>query len=68
MVIIEGTVVAVSDTATRTRFDRAYLIKYDLDPSTRVDPDSMVYKIEPRTIMAWIEKDFPSTATRWRFG
>jgi PPOX class probable F420-dependent enzyme len=67
VVIVEGHAVAVTDAGTRTRFDVAYEEKYDFNPGAAADPNSLVYRVEPRTIMAWLEKDFPATASRWRF-
>lgn len=31
-------------------------------------PIGPVYRVRPRTVLGWLEKEFPSTATRWRFG
>lgn len=69
VVIIEGVAEAVPDNTVRKRFDDAYVEKYDLDPGTAGDPVSLVYRVEPNTVMAWREKDFPGTGTasRWRF-
>ena len=68
VVIIEGHAVVVTDAGARSRFDADYKKKYDFDPGAAADPTSLVYRVEPRTILAWREKDFPGTASRWRFG
>ena len=67
VVIVEGHAVAVTDPDTRTRFDAVYEEKYAFNPGAAADPNSLVYSVEPRQIMAWQEKDFPATASRWRF-
>lgn len=68
VVIIEGVAESVTDAEERRRFDKAYVEKYDLDPGTATDAGALVYRVEPKTVMAWREKDFPGTASRWRFG
>lgn len=30
-------------------------------------PDSVVYRVRPRVVLAWTEKDFPKNSTRWEF-
>lgn len=64
-VIIEGVVEEVHDLPLRTRFAEVYDAKYQFRP----DPngDGLVYALRPRTVFAWLERDFPKTATRWRF-
>jgi len=32
-----------------------------------VVPESVVYSVRPRVVLAWTEKDFPNNATRWTF-
>jgi hypothetical protein len=27
-----------------------------------------VYRVRPRVVLAWTEKDFPNNATRWQLG
>jgi len=30
-------------------------------------PGTVMYGVRPRVVLAWREKDFPSSATRWEF-
>jgi len=32
-----------------------------------VVPESVLYSVRPRVVLAWTEKDFPNNATRWQF-
>ncbi|HYZ10417.1 MAG TPA: pyridoxamine 5'-phosphate oxidase family protein [Actinomycetota bacterium] len=65
-VIVEGNAEEVSDREALVPFARAYEVKYgfgfDLD-----HPIGLVYRVRPRVVLGWREKDFPSTATRWVF-
>lgn len=62
--IIEGRVEDVEDRDLRVRFSDLYDEKY----SYRPDPDSRpIYAVRPATAMAWLERDFPNTATRFTF-
>ena len=66
-VIFEG---MLSETVPRAALQAAitqvYVDKYDLDPS--LDEEAAVqYRLEPRKVMAWLESDFPGTATYWLF-
>ncbi len=66
-VIVEGTAEEVTDRAALEPFVDAYEEKYgfrmDLD-----QPIGLVYRLRPRTALGWAEEDFPTSATRWRFG
>jgi general stress protein 26 len=67
VVIVEGVAEEVAERAALEPFARAYQEKYgfgmDLD-----QPIGLVYRVRPRTVLGWLEKEFPSTASRWRFG
>lgn len=66
VVMLEGSAEAVTDRDVLEHFADTYDAKYQFRP----DPDStgnVVYALRPRVIFAWIEKDFPRTATRWAF-
>ena len=47
--------------------DAAYIAKYGLDPELEEDEGTLLYRLVPRKVMAWREKDYPSSATCWLF-
>jgi len=65
--IVEGVAERLPpDNVDMPRLSKTYERKYRL----RVDfsnPSYAVYMVEPRSALAWGEKDFPRSATRWRF-
>ena len=63
-IILEGTMERVQPSAEVVR---AYEAKYGVSPSSE-SPDAAAYRLRPVKAMAWLEYDFPKTATRWRFG
>lgn len=65
-VILEGTVEEVTDPLVLDRFKAAYESKYQWGVDLR-DPHRVTYGLKPRVVFTWLEKDFPDTATRWRF-
>jgi hypothetical protein len=48
------------------RFADAYEAKYKFRPDV-TGAASPVYRVRPAVALAWEEKDFPKTATRWTF-
>ncbi len=44
----------------------AYEAKYDYPPSP-ASPEDLWYRLRPRVVYAWTERDFPKTATRFTF-
>lgn len=62
-VILEGVVEAVSPGSLFDELDRQYYDKY----SVHLDTDNPVYGLAARKAFAWRERDFPTSATRWRF-
>lgn len=66
VVILEGVAATESDAAVLQRFAVDYKSKYDIEVDVN-DPGYGVYRVRPRTAHAWLEADFPGTATRWRF-
>jgi hypothetical protein len=66
VVILEGVAEEVADVSVRARFADAYEAKYQLRPDT--GDAALIYGLRPRAAYAWLEKDFPRTATRWLFG
>jgi len=66
VVILEGTATEVSDPATLKKIDGASQTKYKM-PLTILSGETVLYCVRPRVALAWTEKDFPKTATRWEF-
>ena len=68
-VIFEGVAEEVVDASLRRRVGRAYGAKYGFDGVGEAGEDAApLYALRPRVALAWKERDFPVTATRWRFG
>lgn len=67
VVILEGAAVKVdlSDRLTFKKLDAASRSKYKMP--LMVVPESVLYSVRPRVVLAWTEKDFPNNATRWTF-
>jgi len=63
VVILEGKARAVTQGPLFTALSEAYYAKYQVK-LTGNDP---VYVLLPEKAFAWIEQDFPHTATRWSF-
>ena len=65
VVILEGEVETVGppDDALAATFER----KYDWRPGTEEDADTRWYRLRPRSALAWRERDYPRTATRFDF-
>jgi hypothetical protein len=53
----------VSEPTLRKRLDEVSQQKYKMP--LYVVPESVIYRAEPRVVLAWREKDFPKSATRW---
>jgi general stress protein 26 len=65
VVILEGVAEKVSDAALLARLDEAYLAKYKFHLDGNANP---IYSLRPRVAYAWLEHDFPGSATRWQLG
>lgn len=65
--IFEGTLdEADGSVSLQDEIARAYVAKYDLNPDVE-DLDAIQYRLQPTKVMAWLEKDYPATATYWLF-
>jgi general stress protein 26 len=63
VVILEGKVEKIK---LRKSIDDAYNAKYKMRLSTF--PGTVaVYELKPKVVMAWREKDFVTSSTRWQF-
>jgi general stress protein 26 len=67
VVIVEGIAELVEHAALPDGFAAAYGQKYGFTPDLNGDPNSPYFRVEPKLVMGWLEKDFPNTATRWTF-
>jgi len=65
-VIIEGAVERLAGAEGLADFVDAYDAKYGIRVDTG-DPAFGIYVLSPEVIFAWRERDFPHSATRWRF-
>lgn len=76
-VVLEGEIAAATGIAL-ARADDAYAAKYTnaesgegfrmSDGASGDAPPNGAYMLRPRLALGWLEKDYPRTATRWRFG
>src|SRR4029079_2098504 len=66
LVIIEGRAEVETDKQVLGRFVEAYHTKYDFRPDPD-DAEGMYYRVRPRVVLAWTEKDFQDSAARWEF-
>lgn len=67
VVILEGAAERVEDAALLRRVGEVYAAKYDFDPTGGGEEPAPMYAVRPRVAYGWLERDFPATATRWRF-
>ena len=66
-VILEGKLVEAQESAARLkRISERYVEKYILDPELE-DSGDPIYRLIPQKVMAWLESDYPATATSWLF-
>ena len=67
VVIFEGEVEEVRDRTSFKAVDIAYRAKYGMGVREAGHDGAVWYVVRPRKAHAWLENDFPNTATRWRF-
>lgn len=66
VVIIEGRAEAVSlSPELAARLDEIYLAKYQMKLS-EAGEGAAILVVRPKVLLAWLETDFPNTATRWQ--
>ncbi len=66
-VIVEGRAkIAQVPAAQLQRISQCYIEKYELDPAL-AESDNLLLCLIPSKVMAWLEKDYPATATYWLF-
>jgi nitroimidazol reductase NimA-like FMN-containing flavoprotein (pyridoxamine 5'-phosphate oxidase superfamily) len=66
VVILEGEAEFVRDQAVLDAAGAAYAPKYQMRVADVLAAGALI-RLKPRRAMAWLEKDFPNTATRWTF-
>lgn len=68
-VILEGkvSVVPVDSKPLLVRVVEAYTAKYPPFAPDAEDANNPFFAFKPQTALAWLESDFPNTATRWTF-
>lgn len=66
-VIFEGRAIEalVSEERLKTISER-YVEKYKLEPQLE-DSGDLMLRLAPKRVMAWMERDYPATATYWLF-
>lgn len=65
-VILEGVAEEVTDGAVLARYADAYEAKYQFRPDPG-DAGGVTYALRHQVAFAWLESDFPGSATRWQF-
>ncbi len=66
VVILEGAAAEVSEKEEFQRLDAASRKKYQM-PLLIIPGESVVYRVRPRVVLAWLESDLPGSGTRWQF-
>jgi uncharacterized pyridoxamine 5'-phosphate oxidase family protein len=67
VVMIEGVLQRVTDSELLTRFADAYDVKYGIRVDTD-NPSFAFFVLQPLVAHAWMEHNFPESATRWVLG
>ncbi len=65
-VIVEGIAKQVEDSPTLERAGEAFVAKYGIDV-VGDGSQGIFFVLEPRRAFAWLETEFPTTATRFQF-
>lgn len=67
VVVVEGTAERLTDEAELRQIGEIYSAKYDYAFDPTGPGDYPVFRVQPRIAYAWLERDFPGTATRYAF-
>jgi general stress protein 26 len=67
VVILEGIVQIIREAALLKRADEAYFEKYQYHMVENVEAPGLVYRVQAQVAYTWFEKNFPASATRWKF-
>ena len=65
VVILEGRAEEVDQKALAKQLDGVSRKKYGMP--MMVMPENMAFRVRPRIVLAWTEKEFPKNSTRWEF-
>ena len=66
-VIVEGAALEAKIPKTLLKkISQRYIEKYAFDPELE-DAGDLLLRLVPRKVMAWLERDYPATATYWLF-
>lgn len=65
--IVEGVAREVTDPSVLRSINTACREKYGMGMSGPPGAVVVICSIQPRTVFAWRERDFPQSATRWQF-
>jgi hypothetical protein len=65
VVILEGSAEQVDRKQLAMTLDAACRKKYGMP--MMVTADSVSFRVRPRVVLAWTEKEFPTNSTRWEF-
>ena len=60
-------VVIVEGRAEKTEVDDSVIDEYERKYAFRADKGEGWYRVEPKRVLAWTERDFPRNATRFDF-
>ena len=66
VVVLEGCLEPTTEPGIVFPVAAAYKTKYDIDVAPG-DDGPVMYRLAHRKVLAWNERDFPTTATRWTF-
>jgi PPOX class probable F420-dependent enzyme len=66
VVVLDGRIEQVTDESVLNKFVDAYDAKYSVRPEVGAGA-APVFALSHATVLAWMESDFPNTATRWKF-
>ncbi|MDR3572662.1 MAG: pyridoxamine 5'-phosphate oxidase family protein [Anaerolineaceae bacterium] len=67
VVVLEGMVQQIMEPALLIRADEAYFEKYQFHLVEDLKQPGLVYRLQPQIAYTWFEKNFPGSATRWKF-
>src|SRR2546427_10515105 len=64
VIILEGRASEGSDPGNVKQLDAASRAKYKM-PLVMIPGESVMYRVRPRAVLAWLERDMSGTGTRW---
>jgi Pyridoxamine 5'-phosphate oxidase len=64
--VLEGVARKVRDRGLRERVAATYSRKYEMDAGLQ-DESALLYELRPQVALTWYERNYPQSATRWRF-